>query len=221
MHTCEACETLEKAIDLNPASIEAYKLLGMYHIIVGKKDKAVQLLEQADQIDPLSPAITLTLGSMYAFAYRFDEAIKQAEKLLEMNPQMRGALELKAWCVGMQGNWREALPLFVEVHELTNHPLKGLMGLAYTYGILGERKKAMECIEKMEQRQREEPHAVIDPDLAGAWVGSGDFEKAFYYLNQCLDKRVGPVSYFIQYPPFEVIKNDPRYEELKERMKLP
>jgi TolB-like protein/class 3 adenylate cyclase/Flp pilus assembly protein TadD len=215
-----ACEVLEKAIDLNPAATDAYELLGMYNVIVGKKEKAVQLLEQAEQIDPLSPAITLTLGSMYTFAHRFDDAIKQADKLLEINPQMRGAMELKGWSTGMKGNWPEALVLFKEVHRLTNHPLKGLMGLAYSYGITGQRKKALACIEKMEQRQREEPDSVIDPDLAGAWLGLRDLDKSFYYLNQCIDKRVGPVSYFIQYPAFEAIKNDPRYIELQERMGL-
>ncbi len=66
---------------------------------------------------------------MYIFAERFDDGIVQAEKLLEMNPEMRSAIELKAWCIGMKGDWQTALEYFKEVHRLTGHPLKGVMGL--------------------------------------------------------------------------------------------
>ena len=76
----------------------------------------------------------------------------------------------------------------------------------------------MEVIRKMEQRQREEPDSVIDADLAAVWYGLGNLDKTFYYLNQCIDKRMGPVIYFLEYPPYKGIKNDPRYEELKARL---
>ena len=103
---------------------------------------------------------------------------------------------------------------------LTNHPLKGLMGMAFAYGKLGLRDKAMECIHKMEQRQAEEPDSVIDADLASAWFAIGDYDKTFYYINQCIDKRMGPVNYFLEYPAFRIIKKDPRYEEIKRKMGL-
>jgi adenylate cyclase len=216
----EACEALEKAIELNPAAIEAYQLRGFYNIIFGKTERAVQLLEQAEQIDPLSPAVSLTLGSVYAFAHRYDDAIKQADKLLEINPEMRGAIDLKGWATGLKGEWGDALLLFTEVHRLTNHPLKGLMGLAFAYGKLGQREDALLCIQKMEQLQRDEPNAVIDIDLAIAWLGLDDLEKHFYYVNQCIDKRIGPLSYFLEYPVYDGIKNDQRYKEAKIRMGL-
>ena len=31
---------------------------------------------------------------------------------------------------------------------------------------------------------------------------------------------MGPVSYFLEYPAYQGIKNDPRYEALKKRMNL-
>ena len=110
--------------------------------------------------------------------------------------------------------------LVEEVHRLTNHPLKGLMGLAFSYAKLGMREQALECIRKMEQRQIEEPDSVIDADLAGAWSGLGDVDKTFYYINQCIEKRMGTVGYFLEYPAYDHLKKDPRYTELKTRMGL-
>ncbi|HTF30212.1 MAG TPA: hypothetical protein VK625_15280, partial [Flavitalea sp.] len=194
--------------------------LGLYYVVTDQKDKAVQMLENAEQMDPLSPLVVLSLGNMYAFAERFEDAIKQAEKMLAIYPQMRTALELKAWSTGMKGDWSEALTVFEEVYRLTNHPLKGIMGLSHAYGKLGFTDKVMDYIEKMEQRQREEPNSVVDMDLACAWFGLGNLDKTFYYFNQCVNKKVGPVSYFLEYPAFKKIKKDPRFEELKKKMGL-
>jgi len=127
---------------------------------------------------------------------------------------MRISIELKAWATGLRGDWQEALKLFEEVHRLTNHPLKGLMGLGYAHGMLGNIDKAMECIQKLEQRQIEEPDSVIDTDLVAVWLAVGNFDKVFYHIRQCIEKRTLPINFFIQYPPFKVLRNDPRYHEL-------
>jgi adenylate cyclase len=213
----QAYDALQKAISLNAGAVEAYELLGYYHIVTGQKEQAVKLLEQAEELDPLSPVISQSLGGMYVFAGRYDDAIRQADKVLEMNPRMRICIEMKGWATGFKGDWGAALAYFEEVHRLTNHPLKGLMGLGFTYGMLGQTAKAMECIRKMEQRQAEEPDSVIDADLAAVWLSLNNLDKTFYYLNQCIDKRMGPISYILEYPPFEKLKQDPRYEALKKR----
>jgi TolB-like protein/Flp pilus assembly protein TadD len=217
----EARDALLKAIDLNPAATEAYQQLGLYYLITGEKEKAVKVLEQAEIIDPLSPAVALALGNMYVFAKRYDESIQQAEKLLEINPQLRSAIEMKAWAIGMKGNWHEALMLFEEVHRLTNHPLKGLLGLAIAHAALGNREMVLSCIQKMEQRQAEDPNSVMDAELAGSWFAIGDLDKSYYHLNQCIDKRIGPISFFLEYPAYEGIKKDPRYLDLRRRLGLP
>ncbi|MEO6732259.1 MAG: adenylate/guanylate cyclase domain-containing protein [Ferruginibacter sp.] len=217
----EACDALLKAIDLNPAAMEAYQLLGIYYLITGQHEKSVQLLEQAEVIDPLSPSIALALGNIYIFARRFDDSIKQADKLLEMNPQLRSAIEMKAWAIGMKGAWQESLSLFEEVHRLTGHPLKGLIGLAVAHGELGNKEKVLSYIQKMEQRQAAYPQSVMDAELAAAWFAIGDVDKTFYHLNQCIDKKIGPVSYLLEYPVYASLKTDARYWEIRRKLGLP
>ena len=215
-----AFEELQKAVKLNPGISDSYELLGFYHIIKGEKEKALALLEEAARRDPLSPIILQALGNNYIFSERYDDAITQANKLLEVHPKMRTTIEMKGWAYGMKGDWETALGLFEEVHRLTNHPLKGLMGLGVAYGRLGMKEKALEIITKLEQRQREETESVIDADLASVWYGLENLDKTFYHINRCIDQRMGPVSYFLEYPAFEELKKDPRYYELKKRMGL-
>lgn len=214
----ETYNSLKEALRLNPAAIDAYELLGFYYIIKGDKEKALKTLQDAEKIDPLSPIILQTLGNMYIFNRQYEKAIEVADKILSLHPKMRTSIEMKAWATGMNGSWSDALPLFEEVHRLTNHPLKGLMGLGFAYSQLGEMEKAMDCVRKMEQRQLEEPDAVIDADLAAIWYGIGDRDKTFYYLHQCVEKRMGPIHYFLEYPAYDGVKEDPRYHDLRKKM---
>ena len=102
----EAYEELQKALRLNPGCVEAYELLGFYYIMMGEKEKAVETLEEAEQIGSALPAgIIQSLGNMYIFAERYDDAIRQADKLLEMNPRCASAIEMKGWATGMKGDW--------------------------------------------------------------------------------------------------------------------
>lgn len=211
----ESYEALQNAIKLNPAATAAYQLLGFYYIVMGHKEEAVKIMERAVQIDPLSPIMNQFLGNTYIFAERYDDAIRQADMLLEMNPEMRISIELKAWAIGIKGDWKKALELFEEVHRLTNHPLKGLMGVGFSSAKLGMKEKALECIEKLERRQREDPSTIVDGDLVGIWFALGDMDKVFYYVSQCVEKRTAPVNYFLEYPVFKGLAKDPRYAALK------
>lgn len=216
----EAHDALQRAIHLNPTATIAYQLLSFYHIVAGDKKKAVSIMEEAIKLDPLSPVIVHHLGNMYVFNGRYDEAIQQADKLLALDPTMRISIELKAWSIGMKGEWENALPLFQEIHRLTNHPLKGLMGLGFAYAKLGDREKALECVRKIEQRRVEEPDVIVDGDLIGIWYALGDLDKTFYHIDQNMKQRTAPPGIFLEYPIFRQLREDSRYKTLMEKYKV-
>jgi hypothetical protein len=89
------------------------------------------------------------------------------------------------------------------------------MGVGYAYAMLGNTEKALECVEKLERRQREDPNSVVDADLVGVWYALGNMDKVFYHISQCVEKRTAPVDFFLQYPVFKGLSKDPRYEVLK------
>src|SRR6187549_511392 len=93
----EAFEALQKAIEINPGATEAYESLAFYYIVMGDKKKALELMEEAVRLDPLSTAMNHFLGNVYIFNERYDDGIRQADKLLEIDPNMRSAIELKGW----------------------------------------------------------------------------------------------------------------------------
>ncbi|MDX2049062.1 MAG: adenylate/guanylate cyclase domain-containing protein [Chitinophagaceae bacterium] len=214
-----AYDSLQKAIQLNPAQSEAYDLLGLYYILTGKKEEAVKILSKAIATDPLSPTLNHMLAEAYMMVMQYDEALHIADRMLEMNPQMRIAIETRGWCFGLKGDWEKAVECFKEVHRLTNHPLKGLAPLGFAWGMLGEKEKALEVIEKIQQRQKQEPDAVLDGDLMIVWWSLRDFEKVHYYLEKCIEYETGPFTYIVELPMLKGIEEDPRIAALLKKIR--
>ena len=214
-----AYESLQKAILLSPAHSEAHDVLGLFYIVVGQKHKAIKVLEKAAEADPLAPHLNHLLAEAYIMNLQFDDGIRIADRLLEMNPQMRIALETKGWCYGLKGDWEKAAQYFREVHRLTNHPLKGLAPLGFAYGRLGEKEKALEIIKKLEQRQVEDPEAVIDGDLMMVWWSLRDFDQVFYYMKKCIGEEMGPFNYVLELPMMKGVDEDPRIKTMLDKVR--
>jgi TolB-like protein/Tfp pilus assembly protein PilF len=219
-----AYESLQKALQLNPAQSEVYDLLGLFYILTSRKDEAIKILKQGAETDPLSPTLNHLLAEAYVMNSQYDEALVVTDKLLEMDPNMRVAIETKGWCYGMKGDWKKAEEYFEEVHRLTNHTLKGLAPLGFSYGRLGKKEKALEVIKKLEQRQIEDPEAVIDGDLMMVWWSVRDFDKTYFYMHRCLELEMGPFIYMLELPMMKGIDEDPRiaalFKKVRERYKV-
>jgi adenylate cyclase len=216
----QAYESLLRAVELHPATTEAHQLLSLYYLSTGRKKEAVNIMEEAVQADPISPIVNQYLADAYLNAGRTDDASRQVERLLDLYPNMRVGLELKGWCIGVKGDWKRATEIFEEVHRLIKHPLKGLAPLGYAYAQSGRPEEALACIHKIEQRQAEEPGTVLDIDLAMIWWSLGEKGKAFHYLLQCVEKKMGVVAILIDHPMFKEASVDPRYQLLKEMLNL-
>jgi TolB-like protein/Tfp pilus assembly protein PilF len=215
-----AYEAIQKSIDLNPAATGGHQLLAFYYQITSRKNEAVNVMEKALQVDPVSPIVNQYLAEAYLSAGRPDDAIKQVDRLLDLYPEMRIALQLKGWCLGVKGNWEGAALLFEEVRRLTGHPLKGITALGCAFAKLGETEKALQCLQKIEQRQVEEPAVVLDADMAMICWALGRKDQTFDHLFRCVEKRMGPIAILIEHPMFSELSVDPRFKLLKERLNL-
>jgi len=209
-----AYDSLQKAIQLNPALSNAYELLGLLYILTKRKEEAIEVFKEAVVKDPLSTGLNHFLSEAYFMNEQYDEAIAVADKLIEMNPEMRAAIEGKGWAIGMKGDWKKAIEYFIEVHRLTNHPLKGLAPLGFAYGITGEKEKTLEIINKVEQRQIEDPDAVVDSDLMMLWWSLRDMDKVYHYMQKTLERSMGPFNFVLEFPHMKGVDNDPRIAEL-------
>jgi TolB-like protein/tetratricopeptide (TPR) repeat protein len=217
----EAYAALDKAIALHPATTTAHQMLSFYYMITSQPEEAVRIMELAYELDPLSPLVNKFLADAYLFAGRTDESLRQCEIMLDIYPKMGVAMEVQGWSVGVRGDWKRAAEIFEEARKLNNQTgLKGLFSVGCAYANAGETAKALDCIDKIEQLQAQEPGKVLDTDLALIWLSLGNADKAFHHLFQCVEKKIGPVAIIINHPMFKVPVHDPRFRLLKAKLNL-
>jgi TolB-like protein/class 3 adenylate cyclase/Tfp pilus assembly protein PilF len=214
--------SLNKALSLSLNSSLINQVHGWLLIAKGDFEKAIEKMEQAIALDPLSLPLMSNLGDAYSFAGRFDDALAQYDKIIEMDPGYRRGFEGRGMIYLAIGQYEKAVKDFEQYHKLIGHPLKGLSSLAHAYAMAGETGKALECLDKIKQREEAEPGVVLHMDYAFVYSGLKDYDNAFYYLNKTYEQRIGiaclGMIFCIRYPMLNELKADPRFKELTKKM---
>jgi TolB-like protein/Tfp pilus assembly protein PilF len=78
-----------RALALNPSFAQAHHDYAYYLVTTGHPEAAVASLRRGVALDPLSPRVNVDAGWLLLQAHRFDEAIAQAKRALELQPGMR------------------------------------------------------------------------------------------------------------------------------------
>jgi len=216
--------SLNKAISLSLNSSLINQVHGWFLIAKGDFNKAIEKMEQALILDPLSLPIISNLADAYAFAGRFQQALEQYDKAIEMDSHFRRAFDGKGMLYLAMGEYDKAIENFLQYHKLIGHPLKGLSALGHAYAAAGQKEKALECLQKIQQREKAEPDKLLHMDYAFIYAGLGDNDKAFDYLNKTFEERMGiaclGMIFCIRYPMLNELRSDKRFNELTAKMKI-
>ncbi len=214
--------SLNKAHALNLNSSLINQVHGWFLIAKGDFNKAIEKMEQALVLDPLSLPLISNLGDAYAFAGRFDDALAKQDKAIEMDPRFRRAYESKGMLYLAKGEYDLAIENLEKYHKLIGNPMKGLSTLGHAYAAAGYTDKANEFLERLKKRQAEEPETSLHMDFAFMYTGMKDFDNAFHYLNKTYDNRIGiaclGMIFCIRYPMLKELRSDKRFKELTKRM---
>jgi tetratricopeptide (TPR) repeat protein len=81
----------ERSIELNPRYASAHEWFGLYLGVMGRYEEGYTELKRAIRLDPLSSIINTVLGQVYIFARRYDQALEQFGKVLELDPNFAPA----------------------------------------------------------------------------------------------------------------------------------
>ena len=216
--------SLNKAQDLGLNSSLFNQVHGWFLIAKGDFEKAIEKIQQALALDPLSLPLMSTLGDAYSFAGRFEEGLAQYNKLIELEPNFRRGFEGRGMIYLAMGENEKAVKDFEQYHKLVGHPLKGLSSLGHAYAAAGYTDKALEVVEKLKLREQNEPGVILHMDYAFLYTGMKEFDLAFHYLNKTYDQRIGiaclGMIFCIRYPMLKELKSDPRFKQLIQKMGL-
>jgi TolB-like protein len=214
----EAAETEYKlAIKLSPGYATAHLWYAWHLILIGQNTDGLFELRKAESLDPLSLIISADMADALCIAHRYDEAIQQSEKTLQLDSNFAiGHYEL-GQALEQKQMHSEALAEFQKAIDISGHSGVLDSSLAYVYAVLGKKGEAMEIAKDLEAHHDQNPSA--EANIALIYVGLGDQNQAMIWLNKGYEARFNP-SILLR-PAFDRLRSDARFKELLRRVGLP
>ncbi len=205
-----------RAVELEPNSESAHEQYGFYLAARGRFDEAIAESKMALEINPGSPVIQLRRGVILYLARRYDEAILQFKRIIEVD-EHHGTAYGWLWLVcEMKGDDAGAYEWFMKFQKQKNPERLELFQHAYTTaGWRGVRQKNCELQKLDEQKPSANLYA-----MARQCAKLSVKEQAFEYLNKAIENRQGQMVMLNVEPSFDILRDDPRFDELVRRVGL-
>jgi serine/threonine-protein kinase len=206
---------LQRAIELNPGYAPAHHFLSMYLSALGKMDEAIAAAKRAEELDPLSMMVSSTVGVQLYRARRYNEAIAQLRKTLDLDPNYPRTYRALGK-VYLERDLQQAVAAFEKYSALTNERSVGLAYLGNAYGRMGKRNEAQRILDELialSQREYVSAYAI-----AMVYIGLGDKDQAFEWLNKACEERSDFLVHLKVDPDFDPLRSDSRFAELMKKV---
>ena len=212
---------LRKAITMEPDNGEARQALAFYDRIIGRYDKMLQHAKAAAKIDPLSLPALLELGRAHWVVENYDKAMNYFNEALDLDPMFRAALEGRALVYISQKKYDKALRAAKKYINLIDSKYKGGAQLGCIYALMGDKDQAEEQIDLIRKREKDQPNQNLTLDYAMVYAALGNKDKAFKYLEEAVDMKLGSILLIKTLPIIKELHEDERFAKLIKRIGLP
>jgi DNA-binding winged helix-turn-helix (wHTH) protein/Tfp pilus assembly protein PilF len=207
---------LLRAIELERNCDLAHEQYASYLVARGRFEEAIAEIRTALEIDPNSLMYQLNNGRILYQARRYDEAVTQLKRLIEVNEDYAIAHSWLLLVYEMKGDDAQAYEWFMKLQKRTNPERVELFQKAYeTSGWQGVKQKVFELNKVNDEKPTANHYA-----MARQCALIGDKEQAFVYLNKALEKHQGQMIMLNVDPPFDSLRDDPRFDVLVRRVGL-
>ncbi len=208
----------QRALELNPSYATAHHWYALSLDAYGRHSEALAEMERAQELDPLSLIIHANLGLMHYHARRYDEAIRQCLTTVAMDPNFVRALWYLGLAYAHQSKFAESIEYLQKAADVSARTPFVIATLGYSYGVAGEKEAAAKILAELEQRS----HSAYVSGFAMAcpYLGIGDSEKAFEWLEKAYEERSTWMLPLRVEPMYDRIRDDARFADLSRRVGL-
>ena len=213
----EAGREFQQAIELNANNLIAHRWYAEYLMAVGQAGRSIGEIERAREIEPLSAITNSTLGWLYYGARRFEKAVQQFRRTVELDENFAATHFCSGMVQAQLGKYKEAIAEYERAKALggTVHVVRGL---GFLYGIAGEKARAQEVIQ--ESKRLAKTGCSVAYATASIYAGLGEKAQAFEWLNKAYDDCCAEMTWLKWDPQLDTLRTDPRFHRLLERVGL-
>ena len=209
----------QRAIELNPNYPIGRDWYAEFLGLMGRSTESITEMKRALELEPLSLNINLELGDMLYFARQYDQAIEQYRKTLDLDSSfVRAHIQLGHVYI-QKGQYEEAISELKKAINLNSKDNFAIQLLGYTYAISGRTSEAYKALEELKERAKR-TH-VLPYDIAVIYVGLGEKDRAFEWLEKAFAERDEDLLYLKVDPVLDSLRSDPRFADLLRRVGFP
>jgi tetratricopeptide (TPR) repeat protein len=210
---------LKKAIDANPRYASAYNFYSTYLASNERFEEGIQQIEKALELEPLSPAIHSVAGWVFYFARQYDRAVGQGRRTVTLDPEFAGGHHRLGMALLQKGLYQEAAAEFQEAITLTRGSPMMVAALGLTHALSGKRDEAQESLAELKEILEQE---YVPPyDLALLCTGLGEKKQALEWLQEAYEEHSQKLYMLKVEPIFDSLRNEPKFQELIQRLGFP
>ena len=214
----EAEKEFRKAMELRPDYATAHQFYAYYLTAMGDVDQAIAERKRAVSIEPKSPLLNTALGEAYYQARQFRESIGPNQEALSIDPHYAVAVINMGRGFEQMRMYPEARQAYQSILAFAPNDPVLLALLGHLYAVTGQQAAARGIISQLQQisGNRYVPSVYV----ALIYIGLGDKNQAFAWLDKAYAERCEYLVYLPTEPAADPLRNDPRFPALLERLGL-
>ena len=214
----EAEREFRRALDLNPRYVRAHHWYALFLAAMGRHHKAIEEIRKAQKLDPLALIVNVAEGRILHFARRFDEAIGQFQKTLELDPNFIPAHCDLGASMEEKGMLLQALAEFETCVRLSQGGPLYLASVAEAHARLGNRDEALKILSELQSSGEK----YVSPSSIGfIYASLGDIDESFSWNERAFQERDASLVWLRVAPESDSVRSDARFANLLHRMNFP
>jgi Tfp pilus assembly protein PilF/TolB-like protein len=210
----------QKAIEFNGNNGDLRERYAMFLAARRRLPDAMQQMQQAVALDPMSSLSNAALGMLWHYARSNDQAERILRGVLERDPSsLEARFGLVRVLIDAQ-RMDEALQELDRLKSDANGQLRpaqqAAVGLAFA--ALGRKADAAGIAEDLIQKDQADGPSV---DAASVFLALGEHERALDIVERAVDQKLPKVLFLSLDPRFRSLRAEPRFATLLRRLGLP
>jgi eukaryotic-like serine/threonine-protein kinase len=208
-----------RSLELGPTYATANHWYAEYAMTMGRHGEAMVRMKNGQDLDPLSLIINVAVGWALYFARRYDEALGQLRRTVDLDPNY----PVTYWVLGLllrkTGCYELAITEGEKGVKLSGGSPVMRAALAHTLGVAGRTKEAFQILDDLTKLAKQ--RYVAPYFFAGIHIGLGENERAIEYLEKCYEEHSHWLIYLHIDPSMDGLRDTPGFQGLLRRVGLP
>jgi len=205
------------AIQLNPNYTFAHEWYAHLLMAEGRYDEALAETRQALEVEPATSLFHVVRAEILYHARRYDEAIDESLSIVRSHPDSVLAHYWLGCAYREKKRYPDAIATFERARKMTGDLPFMVMASGHAQALAGNTVEATNAINKLTQMKQ--TRIVPDLYLAAIYVGLGNKDQAFHYLEAAYQERVDRLVYLNVEPMSDPLRSDPRFAQLMAKIR--